>query len=67
MQKNTKKHIGSFFMPIDNGINQEFLALKVIVNSKSYLLILYFLIADFERFLFYRTINTLSKIRHILP
>jgi len=54
-------------MPIDIGINQEFLALKVIVNSKSYLLILYFLIADFERFLFYRTINTLSKIRHILP
>jgi len=38
-------------MPLDNGINQKFLALKVTVNSKSYFLILYFLIADFERFL----------------
>ncbi len=38
-------------MPIDIGINQEFLALKVTVNSKSYFLILYFLIADFEIFL----------------
>jgi hypothetical protein len=41
-------------MPIDNGINQEFLALKVTVNSESYFLILYFLIADFEKFLILR-------------